>query len=95
MSVRYPALTQVVELFLGDELVVIVDGGGPALLQLLCQAVQEGGPPGSRAQAGHIEHLPQQEQQHVGTVSSACLHRYIKSRVRSRADDRIQLNLFV
>ncbi len=49
--------TQLEQLLFGDELVVVVDGGGAALLQLLCEAVQEGGPPRGRTQARHVEHL--------------------------------------
>ena len=33
--------------------VVVVQGGRGALLQLLCEALQEGAPPGRRAQRGH------------------------------------------
>ena len=59
--------TQFEEFLFGDELVVVVDGGGPALLQLLGETVEEGGPAGGRAQARHIEHLHRRDKK-LGTV---------------------------
>ena len=50
-------LTKLVELLLGNELVVVVGGGGPALFELLGQGVEEGGPTGRRAQARDVKYL--------------------------------------
>ena len=49
--------TQLIQFLGGDELVVVVRSSGGGFLQLLCQAVQEGGPSRSRAKGGNIEHL--------------------------------------
>ena len=48
---------QLVQLLGGDELVVVVDGGGGRLLELLSQAVEEGCPPWCRAKRRDVEHL--------------------------------------
>ena len=48
---------QLVQLLGGDELVVVVDGGGGRLLELLSQAVEEGRPPRCGAKRRDIEHL--------------------------------------
>ena len=45
--------TQLIQFLGGDELVVVVRSSGGGLLQLLCQAVQEGGPSRSRAKGGN------------------------------------------
>lgn len=44
-------LTEVFQVLPGDKLVVVVHGGLWALLQLLCQVIQEGTPAGSRTQS--------------------------------------------
>ena len=49
--------TKLVQLFGGDELVVVIHGGSGGLLQLLCQAVKEGGPAGSRTKRGNVKDL--------------------------------------
>lgn len=44
-------LTEVFQVLPGDKLVVVVHGALWALLQLLCQVIQEGTPAGSRTQS--------------------------------------------
>ena len=57
MTLTTNALTKIVELLLGDELVIIVGGGSSAFFELLGEGVQEGGPPRCRAKARNVEYL--------------------------------------
>lgn len=49
------ALTEVFQVLPGNKLVVVIDGGLRAFLQLLCQVVEEGAPAGSRAQGLELD----------------------------------------